>query len=130
MLPAQCRFAWKAEPHEPRDPTHRETLADDVPRPVSNELLRLGDLAITALGIRTLRIGGIFLYLVIGILVAASVIGRERNYFSELDNLEEIGEMIIAVLVWPLVLLDVNINLGGVDSGGQGSGKGDGGGGK
>ena len=77
-----------------------------------------------------MRIGGIFLiYLVIGILVAASVIGGERNYFSELDNLEEITEMIIAVLVWPLVLLDVNINLGGVDSGGKGSGKGDGGGG-
>jgi K+-transporting ATPase A subunit len=78
-----------------------------------------------------MRIGGVFLiYLVIGVLVAASVIGGERNYFSELDNLEEIGEMIIAVLVWPLVLLDVNINLGGVDSGGKESGKGEGRGGK
>jgi hypothetical protein len=67
---------------------------------------------------------------VIGVLVAASVIGGERNYLSELDDPEEIAEMIIAVLVWPLVLLDVNINFGSVESGGDRPGKGGGGGGK
>lgn len=75
-----------------------------------------------------MRIGGIFvLYLVVGILVAAGVIGSEENYFSDLDNLEEILEMVLAVLLWPLVLLDVNINIGDAESGGKDSGKGGGG---
>jgi cell shape-determining protein MreD len=75
-----------------------------------------------------MRTSGIFvLYLVIGVLVAAGVIGSEENYFSDLDNLEEILEMLLAVLLWPLVLLDVNINIGGAESGGNESGKGSGG---
>ena len=74
-----------------------------------------------------MRIGGIFLiYLVIGVLVAASVVGGERNYFDGMSSPEEIAEMILAVLLWPLVLLDVNINLGSADSGSTGSGKGGG----
>ena len=62
------------------------------------------------------------IYIVVGILVAAGVIGNEPNYFSNLDNLEEILEMVIAVLLWPLVLLDVNINIGGAETGGEGAG--------
>jgi hypothetical protein len=64
-------------------------------------------------------------YVVIGMFVAAGVLGDGRNYFSELDNLEEIAELVIAVFLWPLVVFDVNIDIGG--PGGDGGGPGDGG---
>ena len=59
-------------------------------------------------------------YIIIGILVAAGIIGDEGNYFSNLDNLEEIAEMILAILLWPLVLLSVNVSIGDVNIGGGG----------
>ena len=70
------------------------------------------------------------LYIVIGVLVAASVLGDARNYFTGLSTIEELVEMLLAVLLWPLVLLDVNfsigdIDLGGGDSDGGGPGGGD-----
>jgi K+-transporting ATPase A subunit len=75
-----------------------------------------------------MRSGLIFpLYLVVGVLVAAGVIGSEGNYFSGLSNLEEIVEMVLAVLLWPLVLLDVNVNIGDINIGGSDSGGGSGG---
>jgi len=73
------------------------------------------------------RFGALFLvYIVVGLLVAGGVLGDERNYFSDIDNLEEIVEMLLAILLWPLVLLDVAINLGdgGGDTGGADSGSG------
>jgi len=84
-----------------------------------------------------MRFGLIFLlYLVVGVLVAAGILGSEGNYFSGLSDLEEIAEMVLAVLLWPLLLLDVigDINIGGADGGGDkggdrgGSGGADGGG--
>ena len=74
-----------------------------------------------------MRFGALFLvYIVVGLLVAGGVLGDERNYFSDIDNLEEIVEMLLAILLWPLVLLDVAINLGdgGGDTGGADSGSG------
>ena len=72
------------------------------------------------------------IYLVVGVLVAASVLGDSRDYFSGLSTIEELVEMILAVVLWPLVLLDVSFNIGdidvGGDSGGGDSGGGDGGG--
>ena len=77
-----------------------------------------------------MRTGVFFLiYLVVGVLVAASIIGSERDYFSDLGNLEEFAEMVLAVLLWPLVLLDVNVNIGDINIGGGDSGGGDSGGG-
>jgi len=79
-----------------------------------------------------MRFGLIFLlYLVVGVLVAAGILGSEGNYFSGLSSLEEIAEMVLAVLLWPLLLLDVigDINIGGGDSGGGDKGGGDKGGG-
>lgn len=69
------------------------------------------------------------LYLVVGVLVAAGVLGDQGNYFSNLDSLEQIVEMVLAVLLWPLVLLEVNINIGDINIGGGDSGGGDSGGG-
>jgi hypothetical protein len=69
------------------------------------------------------------IYIVVGVLVAAGIIGNEGNYFSNLGNLEEIIEMLLAVFLWPLVLLDVNMNIGGDSGGGGGSGGGAEGGG-
>ena len=76
-----------------------------------------------------MRFGGLFIiYIVVGILVAAGVIGNETNYFSDLGSLEEIVEMLLAVLLWPLVLLDVSINIGGAETGGDSGGAESGGG--
>ena len=62
------------------------------------------------------------IYIVVGVLVAAGIIGDEPNYFSNLDDIEEIIEMVLAVLLWPLVLLGVDLNIGGSDSGKGGGG--------
>jgi hypothetical protein len=70
-----------------------------------------------------MRIGLLgLIYLVIGFLVAGGAIGDEGNYLSNLHNLEDIIEMVLAVVLWPLVLLGVDINIGGDGSGGGGSG--------
>jgi hypothetical protein len=77
-----------------------------------------------------MRSGFFFLiYLVVGLLVAGGIVGNEDSYFSGLDNLEGIIEMVLAILLWPLVLLDVSINIGDIDIGGGDSGGGDSGGG-
>lgn len=70
-----------------------------------------------------MRFGPVFvIYIVVGVLVAAGIIGDESNYFSNLDDIEEIIEMVLAVLLWPLVLLGVDLNIGGSDSGTGGGG--------
>ncbi|MEK6273576.1 MAG: hypothetical protein AABM42_13180 [Actinomycetota bacterium] len=65
-----------------------------------------------------MRFGLLLLYLAVGVLVAAGIIGSEGNYFSGLSTLEETAEMVLAVLLWPLVLLDVNVNIGDINIGG------------
>jgi len=45
-------------------------------------------------------------YLVIGILVAA-----DRNYFDHLGGIDGIFSALFAVLLWPLLLLGVDITL-------------------
>ena len=75
------------------------------------------------------------IYIIVGILVAAGVIGND-NYFNGVSNIEEVLNAVLAVLLWPLVLLGVNFNIGGGSAGGGGSGSagggsaGSGGGGK
>ena len=69
------------------------------------------------------------LYLVAGVLVAAGIVGGEGSYFSGLSSLEEFAEMVLAVLLWPLLLLDVNVNIGDINIGGGDSGEGASGGG-
>jgi Mn2+/Fe2+ NRAMP family transporter len=48
------------------------------------------------------------IYLVIGVVVAAN-----RNYFGDIDDLQGILSAVLAVLLWPLILLGVDIDLGG-----------------
>jgi hypothetical protein len=72
-----------------------------------------------------MRAGGLLLiiYLVVGVIVAAM-----NNYLSNLGNVTEVLEMIVAVVAWPLVLVGVDINFAGGEAGnGGGGGGGDGG---
>jgi hypothetical protein len=48
------------------------------------------------------------IYLVIGIVVASN-----RDYFVDVDGLRDILAAIIAVVLWPLILLGVDLDLGG-----------------
>jgi hypothetical protein len=57
------------------------------------------------------------IYLVIGVVVAAA-----REYFDNVDNLEGIISAVLAIILWPLVLLGVDINIG--DGGGGGRNRG------
>lgn len=50
----------------------------------------------------------LIVYLVIGVVVAAN-----RNYLDSLDTLREIISAILAIGLWPLVLLGVNLNIRG-----------------
>jgi hypothetical protein len=45
-------------------------------------------------------------YLVIGVIVAA-----DRNYLEHLGNIDNIASAVFAVLLWPLLLLGVDITL-------------------
>ena len=46
-------------------------------------------------------------YVVVGVVVAES-----NNYLTGLDSLESILSAILAVLLWPLVLFDVDLRIG------------------
>jgi hypothetical protein len=59
------------------------------------------------------------IYIIVGVLVAAGVIGDD-NYFKEVSNIEEVLNAVLAVLLWPLVLLGINFNIGGGSASGGG----------
>jgi hypothetical protein len=50
-------------------------------------------------------------YIVVGVLVAAGVIGN-HDYFTGVNTLKEVADAVLAVVLWPLVLLGVHFNLG------------------
>lgn len=54
-----------------------------------------------------LRSALFIIYLVIGLLVAS-----DHNYFNHLNDLESIVSAMLAVFLWPLVVLDVNVRIG------------------
>jgi hypothetical protein len=45
-------------------------------------------------------------YLVVGVVVASN-----RNYLSGLDTAREVLSAVLAILLWPLLLLGVDLNL-------------------
>ena len=47
------------------------------------------------------------IYVVIGVLVAAA-----RNYFERLDSVRGIVSLLIAILVWPVIVFDVDVRIG------------------
>jgi len=47
---------------------------------------------------------GVFLWVVVGMFVAA-----RNDFFDNLDSLSGILSAVLAVLAWPLVLLDVHV---------------------
>ncbi len=46
------------------------------------------------------------LWIVVGIIVAA-----DNKYLKNIDDVEAVLSAILAVLLWPLVLLDVNLHI-------------------
>lgn len=48
------------------------------------------------------------IYVVIGFFVA-----NDHNYFKNLDTVERIISAALAIALWPLVLLDVNLHIKG-----------------
>lgn len=58
------------------------------------------------------------LYLVIGVLVAT-----QKDYLANLDGLADIVNLLLAVLLWPLVLLGVKFNIDFGDDGGKNGAK-------
>jgi hypothetical protein len=55
----------------------------------------------------------LIVYLVIGVLVAAV-----RDYFERLDNIRGIVSLLIAIVLWPIVVFDVDVRIGKDDDGG------------
>jgi hypothetical protein len=55
---------------------------------------------------RGLRVVLFVVYIVIGVVVAAG-----DEYFKHLDALKPIASAVLAVLLWPLVLLGVSLHL-------------------
>jgi hypothetical protein len=42
-------------------------------------------------------------------LVVGAIIASDRGYFENVNKIEEVAEAVLAVLLWPLVLLDVSM---------------------
>jgi hypothetical protein len=54
--------------------------------------------------VRGISLGGI--YVIVGVIVAAV-----EDYFENVDSLKGVLEALIAILIWPLVLVGVDINI-------------------
>ena len=48
----------------------------------------------------------VVVYLVVGVAIAAS-----HHYFAELHTLRQIASAVLAVVLWPLVLLGINLHI-------------------
>lgn len=57
----------------------------------------------------------ILVYLLVGVLIASN-----KDYFVHVNTLEEVVSAILAVVLWPLVLLGVDLHLGTDGNGGNG----------
>ena len=57
------------------------------------------------------------IYLVVGVLVAAA-----KDYFGDVTGIFDFVNILLAIVLWPLVLLGVDFNLGGKDGGGKNRG--------
>jgi hypothetical protein len=48
----------------------------------------------------------LLVYLVVGAIVAAT-----HHYWSNLDNLKQIGSALLATVLWPLILIGINLHI-------------------
>jgi hypothetical protein len=48
------------------------------------------------------------IYLIVGIVVAA-----ENDYLKNIDDIEAVISLVLAIVLWPLVLFDVNLHING-----------------
>jgi hypothetical protein len=48
----------------------------------------------------------LLLYIVIGAIVAAT-----HHYWSNLHNLKQIGSALLATVLWPLILIGINLHI-------------------
>ena len=71
-------------------------------------MARRGRLGYARQRMRGLRTILFLVYLGIGFVVASN-----RDYLDSLDSLREVISALLAVLLWPLVLLGVNLNIRG-----------------
>jgi Mn2+/Fe2+ NRAMP family transporter len=55
---------------------------------------------------RTLVVVVFVIYIIVGVIVAAG-----HHYFEHLDAVKPIASVVLAVLLWPLVLLGVSFHL-------------------
>jgi hypothetical protein len=46
------------------------------------------------------------IYLIIGVALAA-----DRNYFDSLDTVREIASAVLAILLWPLLVLGIDLHI-------------------
>ena len=46
------------------------------------------------------------IYLAVGVFIAA-----DNNYFKNVDDVETVLSAILAIILWPLVLFDVNLHI-------------------
>jgi hypothetical protein len=46
------------------------------------------------------------IYVIVGIVVAA-----ENDYLKNIDDIEAVISLLLAIVLWPLVLLDVNLHI-------------------
>ena len=53
----------------------------------------------------------VIIYVVIGVIIAAN-----RDYFGDVSGFQDILSAILAVLLWPLIILGVDINIGKGDN--------------
>ena len=44
-------------------------------------------------------------------LVAGAIIAATHHYWSNLHNLKQIGSALLATVLWPLILLGVNLHI-------------------
>lgn len=58
-------------------------------------------------------------YLLVGVLIASN-----KDYFVDVNTLEEVISAILAVVLWPLLLLGVDLHLGNGGNGRNGGGEG------
>jgi hypothetical protein len=56
----------------------------------------------------------VIVYLVIGVVVAAS-----KDYFDSIDSLRGVVSAALGVVLWPLLLVDVNLRIGRLDDDGR-----------